>query len=82
MNAVAHRRLRRSVSAFADAELPRLDRTRVGRHLADCPGCRNDLEVIRAVKVSLDRLGRRRPVAVASARLAHFAQRLGAGATP
>jgi anti-sigma factor RsiW len=45
------------LSALIDGELGELERRRVDRHLADCPGCRARLEGLRAAAASLAALG-------------------------
>jgi anti-sigma factor RsiW len=76
MNRIAHRRMRRAVSAFVDGELDTGLAAIVEGHLRDCFDCSGDAELARMVKASLRNLAARERDAVTAARLRRFATRL------
>ena len=76
---LSHRRLRRRVETLMDGELDLRAARAVRLHLDDCPGCRGYAELLGMVKASLARLERRRPPALAAARLRRWSEDLAAG---
>lgn len=51
------------LSAFLDDELPEADALAVARHVTRCPGCRDELEELRAARTALRELPTVRPPA-------------------
>jgi anti-sigma factor RsiW len=73
MNWLAHRRMRRTVSAYLDGEVDAATAAEVADHLRHCQDCSGDAELIGLIKTSLSNLrvgdvvqtprrGRRRPL--------------------
>jgi len=56
---VKHRKLRRMVSAYVDGEIESAQAQQVSEHLAQCWECRAAAQLLRVMKESLRRLGRR-----------------------
>ena len=46
---MSHRRTKERLSAYMERELPALEHARVRAHLADCVGCRAELEELERV---------------------------------
>ncbi len=53
-----HARASRLLSAYIDEELSPDEMAAIGGHLADCPGCRAEIQELRATKRLLGSLGR------------------------
>jgi anti-sigma factor RsiW len=66
-----------TIQSYADDELNAVRAATVVHHLARCPDCTGDLEIVRRLKSSLGRLGDRRPPEIAVARLRAEASRIG-----
>lgn len=64
-----HRRMRHRVEAHVDGQLALDASSEVEAHLADCPDCRCDAEILGRIKGSLRRIAEREPTALAAARL-------------
>lgn len=79
MLSVTHRRIRRRVETWVDGELSSPEARTVRRHLEECAGCSGEVELLERIKASLGRLERRRPPALATARLRRWAEELAAG---
>ncbi len=77
LGALWHRRMRRSVEAYLDEELPSAAQAQVARHLSVCWECSNLAETLRLLKESLRRRRDRSP-ALAERRLRRFAEDLAA----
>ncbi len=73
MNRIAHRRMKRAVTAFVDGELGPAAEGRVEAHLRDCWDCSGDVELARMVKASLHHLADRNQDALTALRLRRFA---------
>ncbi|MGH9151268.1 MAG: zf-HC2 domain-containing protein [Acidimicrobiales bacterium] len=71
-----HRRLRRAVDAWVDAELDEAEAAAVAAHLRTCWRCSSAAETARLVKECLRRLRHAQPPPLASARLRRFARDL------
>ncbi|MGH9245183.1 MAG: zf-HC2 domain-containing protein [Acidimicrobiales bacterium] len=76
MTRVAHRRMKRAVSAYVDGELDDAAAAAVAVHLRECWDCSGDADLTRMVKRSLGNLGDRLPDTLAAIRLQRFAARL------
>lgn len=76
MNWLAHRRMKRAVSAYVDGELDPRGAAAVADHLRKCWGCSGDVDLIRTVKHSLRNLANRHGDSLAVTRLRRFASGL------
>ncbi len=77
MTWVAHRRLKRALSAHLDGELDAAASAVVAAHLRECWECSGDAELLRMVKRSLRNLRERQADRLATVRLYRFAARFG-----
>jgi len=75
---VQHRRLRKAIDAWVDAEVHGISRVTVAAHLRECWDCSSAAETTLLVKRSLRRLGEARPPPLAAARLRRLASELAA----
>jgi anti-sigma factor RsiW len=69
MKWLAHRRMRRAVSAYLDGELDGAAAEAVSAHLRECWACSGDAELMRMVKKSLRDLASRHRDALTVMRL-------------
>lgn len=70
----AHRRIARRVMAYVDGELNGHEVRHVKEHLADCPDCGETAAFHAALRTSLRRLARRRPMPLGAARLRRWVE--------
>lgn len=77
MTRLAHRRMKRALSAYVDGELDAPTSDAVAAHLRECWDCSGDAEIIRMVKRSLRTLGDRERDALGALRVRRFASQLG-----
>lgn len=66
--------MRRRVEAHVDGELAVDDDAAVAAHLAACPDCRSDADLVRCIKESLRRVAERQPTDLAVTRLRRWAR--------
>jgi len=73
---LAHRRMRRTLEAYLDGELPPQAGSEVARHLSVCWECSTLAETIRLLKRALRRRRELSPDTVTARRLRRFAEEL------
>lgn len=71
-----HRRFRRTVDAWVDAELDGAAAESLALHLHDCWDCSSAAEMAKLIKGSLRLLPDRQPSPLAAARMHRYADRL------
>lgn len=79
MPRMQHRELRRGVERYLDGEANPASAAVIRRHLAECWMCSEDAEWLGLIKTALGRIGERRPLDLAVARLARYAATLPQG---
>ncbi len=57
---MSHRRIRRKVSAYVDAEVGAAEAAEISRHFGECADCRGTAQLVCLMKESLRRLRSRR----------------------
>lgn len=77
MGALHHRLWQGRLQGFVDGELPPARAARVRAHVADCPDCAAELELLHRMKGALGRLGTRYAGEAAVERLRRRAEHLG-----
>lgn len=71
-----HRRFRKTVDAWVDAEVDAVVERSIAVHLHDCWDCSSAAEMAKLIKRSLSRLPGREPSPMAGARMHRYAERL------
>ncbi|MBA2576651.1 MAG: zf-HC2 domain-containing protein [Euzebyaceae bacterium] len=67
---MSHRRIRRKVSAYVDAEVGAAEAAEISRHFGECADCRGTAQLVCLMKESLRRLRSRRSAEDGSAHTA------------